>query len=248
MGYGTKVSRAGYDVNVASDKQLAFSSEWPILPIEAEGSLEMTNTTSYDQTLYTHSFGYVPIFFLWEEYDSKLYSANHIVNYNVFATTTTLEIDDTAIVDLTLHWKVFRKPLLTAYDAGNLISTDATERDTGDFGILTSLPGNSVFSTDNRDFSFRSDERQLMVHMCGETGEIADSGSESISHDLGYKPIYWVYMETVDINGADTWGLITQGNTFAIDVDNSDITFYNYIGSAETFAYVIFKDPINADG
>ena len=42
--YGIRVSRSGYDVDIASDKQLALSSDWPLLPLEAEGVFEVNNT------------------------------------------------------------------------------------------------------------------------------------------------------------------------------------------------------------
>lgn len=65
---GVKVSRIGYDVNTASDKQLAFSSEWPLLPIEAEGDLTINPPVGgpgmVNQDIFTHNLGYEPVFYI----------------------------------------------------------------------------------------------------------------------------------------------------------------------------------------
>ena len=245
--YGAKVSRKGFDVNTASDKQLAFSSQWPLLPIDAEGTKVVTKDTPYDESLYTHGLGYVPVFMYWYEVGGKRYPISDFLYFNIWADDTELYIDDTPLTSSgTIHWQIYRRPMLTEYDSGNITSTDATETDSGDYGIIVSLPGKDVSSTDMRDFSIRSDMRQLMVH---KTGYFDDSSNGAeITHNLGYKPMYWFYVANTDRNGAGKYSLQYQADDFTVSATDTTLT-YTYYGYPFFYtAYLIFKDPINEVG
>lgn len=247
MSAGIKVSRQGYDVNKASDKQLAFSSEWPLLPIEAEGTFDVTNGTSYDESIYTHGLGYVPVFMYWLEVSGKLYQISDFIFPNVWIDDTELYIDDYFLSSSgTLHWKIFRRDLLTNYDSGNLISTDATEEDSGDIGILVSQPSKSVWSNDKRDFSVRSDTRQLMIHMTGYTSSGTLTGT--IEHDLGYQPMYWFYGENTNRNPSGSYSLIQQADDFTVTATTTELSWRLYTPPGINWAYLIFKDPVNEVG
>lgn len=243
--YGAKVSRQGFDVGEASDKQLAFSSQWPLLPIEAEGSKVLSADTSYDEVLYTHSLGYAPVFFVWEEKDSKLYSGGKTLVYNVYSTSTTLHLEDYIFDNCTLHWKVFRRSLLTNYTSSNLVTTDATEKDSADYGISVSLPTKDISNTDKRNFGVRSDVRQLMIHKTGYTGLTL---TETVTHNLGYQPIYWLYTENTFRNPSGAYSLQPETGDFQINVSTTQLTWQFFGIDTLRFAYLIFKDPITADG
>lgn len=243
--HGVKVSRQGFDVDTASDKQLAFSSEWPLLPIEAEGTIQLTNNTSYDQVLFTHNLGYAPVFMIWEENSGRLYSGGKFFFYNVYTTSTTIHLEDFIFEDCTLHWKIFRRPILTTYNSGTLVSTDATETDSGDYGILVSLPGKPVESTDKRDFGIRSDVRQLMVHQSGFT-DLTLTGS--VTHNLGYKPIYMFYAEVTGRNPAGSYAILTDSGDFNITVTNTTFAWEFFGFDEMRYAYLLFKDPLTTVG
>ena len=246
MSIGIKVSRQGYDVHTASDKQLAFTSEWPLLPIEAEGTFDITTSSSYDEDITTHNLGYVPVFMIWVETSSKKYCVGSAFPYNIYATTTKLHIADTAFDTGTIHYKIFRRPLLTEYDAGNLISTDATEKDSGDLGLIVSLPGEDVSSTDKRDFGVRSDMRQLMIH---KTGYFDNStNGANVTHNLGYKPMYWFYTENTFYNPAGAYSIQSQTDDFIISATDTTLTYTFYGYPWLQHAYLIFKDPLNEAG
>ncbi len=243
--YGAKVSRQGFDVDTASDKQLAFSSEFPLLPIEAEGQFSVTADTSYDQAIYTHNLGYAPVFFFWYETGGKLYPDGVRFPYNVYVTSTTIHLEDYIFEDGTIHWKVFRRALGTTYEATIINSTDATEKDSGDYGITISLPGKDISSTDKRNFGVRSDVRQLMIHKTGLTGSVTTA---TINHGLNYKPMYWLYLETGYRNPAGSFSLIAETDDFLVEVTTTQLSWTFYAGDSFRYAYLIFKDPINARG
>lgn len=245
--YGAKVSRQGFDVDTASDKQLAFSSEWALLPIEAEGTISLTNGVAYDQVLYTHNLNYVPLFFIWEENGGARYPLGKFFPFNVYATTTTLHLEDAPYYgNCTLHWKIFRRPMLTSYTASTLNSTDATETDSGDYGIVASLPAKDVSSTDKREFSVRSDVRQFMVHKTGYT--TTPSLQETVTHNLGYQPMYWLYVEGTGRNPAGAYNLIIQTDDFVVSASTTQLTWTFYGIDGLNYAYVIFKDPLTSIG
>jgi hypothetical protein len=247
MSYGIKVSRQGYDAHTASDKQLAFSSEWPLLPIEAEGSKALTNSTAYDEVLFTHNLGYAPVFFIWQEYSGTFYPRGKYFGLNVYATTTTLHLEDTPLNgNCTLHWKVFRRPILKNYTGTNLITTDLTEGSSGDYGVLVSKPGESVNSSDKRNFSVRSDLRQFMVHQSGY--ETSDLNTSTYTHSLGYPPIYWLYVEQDLRNPAGAYSLISETDDFVVSASTTQLTWTFYAVHGLKFAYIIFKDPTTSSG
>lgn len=245
MDYGIKTSRIGFDVNTASDKQLAFSSSWPLLPIEAEGDetiLTETPAAPTVQAIYTHNLGYVPVF-----------EVERVSGYPFFfqgsfhCDDTSLWFDGYVESDMVIKWKIFRRPMLTNYEAPNSDTTDATQGEDSDYGILVSLPGKDIKSTDKRDFCIRSDVRQLMVAKSGYTAEAA-SGLE-VTHNLGYKPMYWVYVQAEGdegpIEGEYRLGSETDDLILTASTTTLTITLY---GLSTNFAYIIFKDTLTASG
>lgn len=240
--YGLEVSRIGYDVDSASDKQLAFSSEWPLLPIEAEGTTTINvpsgGAGNVTQTIYTHDLGYEPVFYLhrvsggsfwlsWGWVDDEKFWINAYISSNV-----------------TIKWKIFRRPIKTNFEATELGAEDVTQEIDKDYGLLVSLPGKDVSSTDKRDFSIRSDLRQLMVHKSGYT-TTATSGVE-VDHNLGYKPLFFVYLESTA--GSGEYRFASKADDVSILASTTQISFGGRILPFPNWAYIIFKDTLNADG
>lgn len=238
--HGIKVSRNGFDVKTASDKQLAFSSEAPLLPIEAEGTYTIeSGSKTYD--IYTHGLGYYPVFSVWKETSGNRYHLSE--NSGVYVSTTKLSYDGYSAEEYTLHWKVYRRNLRNNYTSENINTTDATEEDSGDFGLLVSLPGKDVSSTDKRDFGIRSDVRQLMIH---KSGYIDESLGETIDHNLGYKPIYWFFQKNEFL--PNRYYPVAPTDDFVISSSNTQLTFTFYSFIPYDWAYIIFKDPVNQNG
>ena len=243
MATGIKVSRTGYDVNTASDKQLAFSSEWPLLPIEAEGDITINvpggGAGIVTQTLYTHNLGYEPVFYA------------HRVSGG-FCSLSYFRCDDEKVwfsgyvsANINIKWKVFRRPIKTNYEASNINLSDATPGVVDDdYGILVSLPGKSVESTDKRDFGIRSDCRQLMIHKSGYTPSKVQG--VTVTHNLGYKPMYFIYQE--DNSNAGEYFFVTAFDTMNVVSTTSQISFYISFPIGCNWAYILFKDTLTTNG
>ena len=236
--YGIKASRIGYNVNEASDKQLAFSSEWPLLPIEAEGDLTINppggGSGNVSVDIYTHNLGYNPVFYVqrtsggsffpgWTSCDtSKLYFSGYVSSA------------------INLKWKIFRRNLLTNYLSGNYNTTDATKVVDGDYGIFISLPGKSISSTNKRDFVIRSDVRQLMIH---QSGYVNSSAQLVVTHNLGYQPMYLIFAKS-----GTRYQALTQSGSTWVSATDTQLTAYDYGASIADWAYIIFKDTLTTNG
>lgn len=246
MANGVKVSRSGFDVKEASDKQLAFSSEWPLLPIEAEGTFDITLGNSYSETLYTHNLGYPPVFMYWLDDGTKRYPLGPTSRTNIYSNSTILKIDTPyALATGTIHWKLFRRSLLNDYESDTLETTDATEKDSGDYGIKISLKGKDITSGDKRDFGVRSDMRQIMIHQSG--GTTAAMGG-TVTHNLGYRPMYWMFVENTNFNPSGCYSIIGESDDFTVEATTTQLQWILYTPPGLKWAYLIFKDPIDSRG
>lgn len=245
-GVGLKVSRVGFDVDTASDKQLSFSSEWPLLPIEAEGDFTIpASGGSGVVDVFTHNLGYVPIFTMQNVTAGP--GAPLLWPNSCLASDEKIYYDGPLDTAIDIKWKVYRRPMLQNVEYDKSDVGDATPGLDNDYGLLVSLPGKDILSTDKRDFSIRSDVRQLMIAQSNYTSDFQDSWE--ITHNLGYKPMYLFYVEDDGVTPGDyfLYSAAADLNIFidntTIDID-SDTTDYNGGG----MAILIFKDTIDTDG
>lgn len=236
---GVKVSRIGYDVNIASDKQLAFSSEWPLLPIEAEGDITIEAPVggpgNVTVTIFEHNLGYIPVFYVLRV------SGGDFFPYWVSCDEDKMYFFAYVTTDINLKWKIFRRPLKTNYTSVNTNMTDATKGTDDDYGLLVSLPGKDVNSTDKRDFCIRSDVRQLMIAKTGYT--TTPTNQFVVTHNLGYKPMYFFYIESE----SDRYHFLTSASDLVISSTNDSLTT-SYFSGFSNFAYIIFKDTLTTNG
>lgn len=131
--YGVKISKPGYDYT-EGDRRLVYNSEYPLLKVKDSGTGTLTlSSGSGSKTVYTHSLGYTPMFYLyisyidlvtglevarvkrcsWSEYAGLGISSS----YRAYTTTTTLELSvytaDEAPGNETLDyvWVLFYDPI-----------------------------------------------------------------------------------------------------------------------------------------
>lgn len=248
--YGIKVSRTGFDVNTASDKQLAFSSQWPLLPIEAEGDITITPAPGGEyitQDIFTHNLGYAPVFVM-----DRVSGNPFFFPLWVWCDDKKIWFDGFLDEAIVLRWKIFRRPIETRYFGKNINIEDATKGADSDYGILVSLPGKSVHSTDKRDFGIRSDVRQLMVSKSDYMLDVSGTGVIRGVHNLGYKPMYLAYIGYYDYETGEylpnTYRLASEADDMALKVTEVDIQMGIYGYQTPSMAYILFKDTLKSDG
>ena len=108
---GIKIAENGYGVD-DGDKRLVYNSSYPLLKIlqHGTGTLSIDSVTgSGSKTIYTHSLGYKPMFYVWVNYVNidtgaeieklrkcswrEYYGVGVWNRYYAYTTTTTLELE-----------------------------------------------------------------------------------------------------------------------------------------------------------
>jgi hypothetical protein len=66
--YGVKIAKAGYGYS-EGDNRLVYNSKYPLLKMKAHGTGTLTlSGGAGSKTVYTHSLGYAPFFYVWISY------------------------------------------------------------------------------------------------------------------------------------------------------------------------------------
>ena len=258
MTFGMKASQLGYNVNTAADYQLLYSSEWPLLKIEAQGTATITDSGA-DQVIYTHNLGYCPMFWIYDisgsnsglvgnftmQFNTSQFGANttELKYFNNFATSGVHYI----------RYVIFRLDLDTAFTAQNINLSPGSQTLIDNYGIKVAGPGKSITSTDYRDYTVHSDTRSPMVHsVLAQNISTPDSTifpggySATWTHTLGYKPMYFVYIKSTSyIPGIGYYtGMLGDGsgNQF-LDFVGTSIRVSSF-ATGDRASIVILKDQL----
>lgn len=247
---GIRVSRKGYDVQTASDSQLLFSSSWPLLKIEKQGSFT-TNDVTVAETVYTHNLGYKPFFMIFETTDGNSRTCDPFFDGTQFGVNTTeLKFFGSYLRTgaKSFYYYIFRLPLTTNYTAPIVNQTDVTKSVVENYGFKITKEGKSTDSTDMRDYILHSSCRSPMVHSVKyATSEFNGTDYDVTStHLLSYQPWFRCFYNQADIGGSDTsylypfWG--GNGSTILLATSGSVKmrSTTSIVGSI-----VMFKDPFN---
>lgn len=252
--YGAKTARAGYSVETANDRELSFNSEWPLLPIDSEGTFEVNKTLSAPVTIYNHDLGYAPVFRVYYESGGEVYS---LPNSGVIGSNCTVDSDNLYWRDvyfsgtpMNLHWKVYRRPIETNLSTDAYSLTGSNIQGEAKAQIVVARPGEDATSSDPRDISFNSEWKQLIID--SSKYAVADTSDPSeyvltITHNLGYRPMYWGYYK--DSN--NEWRFLPAEDVYRATVTTTSLSYKLntglWGGTAPTMALVIFKSTINND-
>ena len=262
--WGMKVSRQGYPVRTAADHQLLFSSSFKMPMVIGSGTLTGYDRLT-DQTLFTHNLGFTPCCYLFARNSSSapdrlhLDTGNTDLNGALFTDNTKLWYKGNQFdSNYPISWFCFNIPLLTAYTAPSIVTTDATQGTiSNDYGFKISKAGNDVLSADLADlqiFSGTSEGNQPVRNQIFQkigSGTVNDGSTATISHGLNYRPMFIVFInDPTTTNGyfidAVTYKII--GGSFVERwrswADTTNINIRNNSGTSQSYAYMIFKDPL----
>ncbi len=236
---GVKTSLKGYDVNTCADYELLFSSSWPVLKIEAQGTYTI-NDASIDQDIYTHNLGYVPMFFGYEVSGNTSYL--NIKNTYFSATSTKLRwlggTEGHPAGSITMCYYIYRYSMSTNFTANSIKTSSTSKNVINDCGVKISKDGKNITSTESRDFVLHSSYRTLQIHKTVAFTESSTGWGRTISHYLGYEPLFLFYFESLPGNMV----LIPEAHQEFLT--NADATNVEVGGIPTGNGFVcIFKDP-----
>lgn len=262
MTFGMKASQLGYDVETAADYQLLYSSEWPLLKIEAQGTVTI-NDLGVNQVIYTHNLGYCPMFWIYDTSGSSSGMAGNLgLTYAV--SIATFGVNETELKYFTnfagsgprtIRYIIFRLNLDTPFTAQTINLSPGSQTLIDGYGIKVAGPGKSITSTDYRDFTVHSNTRSPMVHsVSAKTISTSSPGDpyyspgymETWSHDLGYKPMYFPYIKSASyIPGTGYYcGMLGDGSGNQL-LDFSGTTIRVHSGATgDKVSIVIMKDQL----
>lgn len=247
--YGTKVSQRGFDVRTCADYQLVYSSEWPLLKIQAQGSVIIPDATQ-DVTISTHGLGYVPAFWVFDDSTYADTWAGAKMAYPGTSQFLAANATDLKWLGasrgaiggiLTIYYYIFRSDLSTSFTAQVFNSSPTVAGTDSDYGIKVAKPGFDVSNSDFRNFTIRSDCRSPMVHKTGTGSFGALGGSVTITHGLGYEPMYYFWAK-LTAYGDGRYQMVTTAEDSFSTATSSNITLS--LPYQCDYSYMIFKDPM----
>jgi hypothetical protein len=235
------VARKGYDVVTCADRELVFCSEWPNLKIVKQGTFSVTGVS----TIYTHDLGYYPFFLVFiNRVDGGGTDANSRLSYSPYSSAfkvTTTALECTLPVTVDGYYYIFALDLEESFTAPIFQPSDTTPTSEKDYVHATSLVGEDISSVDYRDFAVHSDCRAPMVHSIESWTEAVPGGSHTITHNLGYEPMFFGFVRNLQGLGG---GYMMYGNAedATITANTADLTAASVYDG--TYSMVIFKDSI----
>lgn len=247
--YGAKVSQQGFDVRTAADRQLTYSSEWPLLKIAFQGTVTIPDATQ-DVTIVTHGLGYVPAF--WA-FDTGTYVAPFSGTKLCYPGTSQFIVANGTALQwrgasrgagagaITLRYMLFRQDLSQAFTAQIIETAADSELTNQDYGILVSKPGYSVYDPDFRNFTIRSDCRSPMIHKTGTGSFGVGGGNVTVTHDLTYEPMYYFWAKIASF-GDDFWQMVATADDSYSEATSTTIKLA--LPYESQYSYMVFKDPM----
>lgn len=248
--YGIKVSRDGFDAEKCADHELLFSSGFPTLMVHKVG--RVTGSGTAGQTLVTHDLGYYPVFLFLSEDENGSGKMSLHTGQNIGITTAVLKVWPTSGWSGVGYYVIFRRKLQEEFTAPivNSLGQQQGGASTNSYGFKIPKEGADINSTDYRDFHIHSSTRNMLVHMSGtitKTGNTGPNDFRVITHNLGYKPMYFIFNKPSSGNDDLTYKqMLVLPNTGAshMPVTATETTVEFQANQDGEYAYIILKDPI----
>lgn len=245
--WGMKISRAGYGVGTCSDNQMLFSSSFPTPTIDLQGTV----STSGNETIVSHNYGYFPVFFCSTRPSGYAVRVN---DDGILCGTASLRANDS---ERTNAYYVMQRDITETYTADEIATADATSGTySADWGFKVSEDGHGVGTADVDDlvsFSGASSAGQAIrhqtIHKTG-TASATNGGTTTIAHGLGYSPLFFAWRKKGTEYALLELEYEVQEDPTNVVVDQiafcntTNLLVKNDTGSNFEFSYLIFKDPL----
>lgn len=253
--YGMKVSRAGYDVKTCADNEVLFSSSFPLLVEQFSGTYLCTDNNPH--TVFSHNLGYVPAFFCVCRSESNERIWFDDVNYVKMGTADLRIIANNNQTNLSYF--IFNRNIEEVYNPTDIYTTPTSQGTySADWGFKVTKDGKDISSTALDDYTSFSGAsiagypvRHQIIHKSG-TSSVNNTSTTAISHGLGYKPMFAVYVKSNNEYYLDQteYEAYIDGDKVAVKTtwrtycDANNLYVYNNTGANLNFAFLILKDPL----
>lgn len=253
--YGIKASLKGYDIDLAADHQLLFTSLWPLLKIETQGSYTVTDKTQ-DIQITTHSLGYPPMFIVFAPLGVNVDSNQNRLQPDfptcpVMISTTDLvwfgNYSSQGAGSVTLYYYIFRYNMTTDYTASIINTTEASQTIDQNYGVKISKSGSDITSSDLRNFVVHPNARSLQIQKTVHEEEASAPWNETINHALGYEPFFLWYQKTISAGATQNyWQIVGARDQERGGYADTSNVYLNSLATGDYFI-CIFKDPFTLE-
>lgn len=244
--FGIKLSQPAIEISQAGDKDLLFSSSFPLLKEEKSGvyNAPPSSVGNAAELVYEHKLNYYPFFLVFDSAGEMVLGPNWSVSANGLFARRALE-------EGRYFWVVYRLDIFKAFDAGQVdVGTAPVGGYSPDFGLKISKEGKDVDSDDLRDFTLHSRGRSPLLSLVDvkQRNSAADDAPHTVSHGLPYNPICFGFVQNDVTQGGRAYNMESggQGVPLLSREANGDITIDTLFTVGSLSSIIIFKDPFLA--
>ncbi len=206
MSYGLIATAGGVGVDKAADWQIALSSNWPLLKINAIVPVSVKNASpAIPPVIYTHNLGYAPAFMVIADGPSPNILVNQVGQTEANMTSSGFFVD-TGHLYYDGFFPDFPKGFVIIFEYDIINRNDNFESITAsqgqpsgknELGLEVAVKNHSITSANPKDIQLTTANRPFQIHM---SGSINQRGVVpfTVHHGLGYLPICFVYQQNGD--------------------------------------------------
>jgi hypothetical protein len=247
---GVKFSQPFFDAETAADKDLLFSSSFPLLKEEATGVYNINGLPHTGQlvNIFSHDLKYYPFFTVLDDQGKMRLGTEWQVDSGGLYFSDTSPLFPPMGGSGNFRWTIYRLDVFSPFTSpvGTQDSTASGAYD-ANFGFKFASQDKSIDSTDLRDFTLHSRGRSPLVH----TVDVKDwaRGTDQVSHavtpDFSYNPIAFAFVQPRGSSKA--YNMLNGGQAAPrLTRSNKTITINSTGDSTQRSSIVVFKDPFLA--
>jgi hypothetical protein len=207
-----------------------------------------------DRTIITHDLGYWPVFWVFvdqdyfglgaDKYAMSSPGNSQFFNMGKYDLVWSGGTGGYGAGTITGRYYIFNRPIELNFEADKYSSKEITSVKDENYEFAISKEGKDVSSEDYRDFIVHSDTRNMLIHKTGVLSITDPPIDITITHDLGYYPMYSFYGRSVELGVGDDqrYQMLNTATDSISRASTSNITFNAFY--LATYAYLIYKDPL----
>lgn len=269
-----KLAQPGIDVKTASDENLIYNSNWPLLKIYKTGTFITTDDTTTYQVLTEHNLGYIPAFCVftnnsiqdWWNPTGIPQRRSEYFGFQPLQPLMTSSSLTSGLTDVIFHGTERYKYYIWALDITKpyLAPTIKVGQQATGHGSRTvfklAKEGKDMSSSNLEDYIIHSDARSPLVHAVfpgvTDTDPTLTSGyGVTFYHNLGYVPMFFIYQSIFNTDGSSPELFINppmsyfqifpgQGGSSGVRVDENKLQFFSAT-RGQNISFLVLKDPFN---
>jgi hypothetical protein len=245
---GIRIAQPFVNVETAEDKDLLFSSSFPMLKEEATGVFNINGLPHADTLVpvYEHKLGYHPFFLVFDDQSKMRVSVEWQIDDNMLYFSDPFTLFPPTGGSGNFRWVIYRLPIFRSFKSSQI--KKETTRSTiysPDYGLKVARKGRDIGSLDLRDFTLHSKGRTPLIDQVDvlEWAAGSDLTNHTVTSNLPYNPLAFGF--TLPRSGRQaTFSMPNGGQSPPIFMRTSAGLIINSTGNITgKSSIIVFKDP-----